>query len=186
MPQAPKPLRLTQVGRNPFSHFQPSSLWGNKNWATKYKHVEVGKFREQNWPSLYAPESVTPWCHPLLGCFLFSPLISVIGPLRRHSPFAFARSTRAGRVKRKGKCYKLTVIKGKKGKFFFYKTSQIVLFECPRVIHHGQMPDLRVTKKFDIVKRRHAIGSLALSFHETLQCELVEQACVHKHYNQTY
>ena len=40
---------LTQVGRIPFPHFQPSSLWGNKNWAPQYKDVEVGKFKEQNW-----------------------------------------------------------------------------------------------------------------------------------------
>ena len=32
MPQALKNLCHTQVGRNPFSHFQPSPLWGNKNW----------------------------------------------------------------------------------------------------------------------------------------------------------
>ena len=51
MPQALKPLCLTQVGRNPFSNFQPSSLWGNKNWAPQYKDTEVGKFREQNWPN---------------------------------------------------------------------------------------------------------------------------------------
>ena len=49
MPQALKPLSLTQVGRIIFSHFQPSSLWDNKNWAPQYKDVEVGKFREQNW-----------------------------------------------------------------------------------------------------------------------------------------
>ena len=48
MPQALKPLCLTQVGRIPFSHFQSSSLWGNKNWAPQYKDVKVGKFREQN------------------------------------------------------------------------------------------------------------------------------------------
>ena len=49
MPQALKPLCLTQVGRIPFSHFQTSSLWGNNNWAPQYNDVEVGKFREQNW-----------------------------------------------------------------------------------------------------------------------------------------
>ena len=49
MPQALKPLCLTQVGRIPFSHFHPSSLLGNKNWAPQYKDVEVGKFRQQNW-----------------------------------------------------------------------------------------------------------------------------------------
>ena len=49
MPQALKNLCLNQVGRIQFSHFQPSSLWGNKNWAPQYKDVEVGKFREQNW-----------------------------------------------------------------------------------------------------------------------------------------
>ena len=49
MPQALKPMCLTQVGRIPFSHFQPSSLWGNKNWAPQYKDVEVGKYKEQNW-----------------------------------------------------------------------------------------------------------------------------------------
>ena len=49
MAQALKPLCLTQVGRIPFSHFQPSSLWGNKNWTPQYKDVEVGKLREQNW-----------------------------------------------------------------------------------------------------------------------------------------
>ena len=46
MPQALKPLCLIQVGRIPFSHFQPSSLW-----APQYKDAEVGKFREQNWPN---------------------------------------------------------------------------------------------------------------------------------------
>ena len=49
MPRALKPLCLTQVGRIQSSHFQPSSLWGNKNWVPKYKDVEVGKFWEQNW-----------------------------------------------------------------------------------------------------------------------------------------
>ena len=49
MPQVLKPLCLTQVGRIPFRHFQPSSLWGNKNWAPQYKDVKVGKFWEQNW-----------------------------------------------------------------------------------------------------------------------------------------
>ena len=48
MPQALKPPCLTQVGRILFSHFQPSSLWGSKNWVPQYKDVEVGKFREQN------------------------------------------------------------------------------------------------------------------------------------------
>ena len=43
MPQALKPLCLTQVGRIPFSHFQ--------HWAPQYKDVEVGKFKEQNWLS---------------------------------------------------------------------------------------------------------------------------------------
>ena len=38
------PLRLIYL-----TLFQPSSLWGNKNWAPQYKDVEVGKFREQNW-----------------------------------------------------------------------------------------------------------------------------------------
>ena len=47
MPQALKLLCLAQVVRIPFSHFLPSSLWGNKNWAPQYKDVEVGKFREQ-------------------------------------------------------------------------------------------------------------------------------------------
>ena len=49
MPQALKPLCLTQVVRIQFSHFQPPSLWGNKNWAPQYKDVEFAKFREQNW-----------------------------------------------------------------------------------------------------------------------------------------
>ena len=35
------PLRLIYL-----TLFQPSSLWGNKNWAPQYKD---GKFREQNW-----------------------------------------------------------------------------------------------------------------------------------------
>ena len=49
MPQALKPLCLTQIGGIPFSYFQASSLWGNKIWAPQYKDVEVGKLREQNW-----------------------------------------------------------------------------------------------------------------------------------------
>ena len=32
MPWALKPLCLIQFGWFPFSHFLPSSLWGNKNW----------------------------------------------------------------------------------------------------------------------------------------------------------
>ena len=49
MPQPLKPLCFTQIERIQFSHFQPTSLLGNKNWAPQYKDVEVAKFREQNW-----------------------------------------------------------------------------------------------------------------------------------------
>ena len=49
MPKAPKIWCLTHVGRIPFSQFQPSSLWGNNNWAPQYKDVKLGKFWEQNW-----------------------------------------------------------------------------------------------------------------------------------------
>ena len=49
MPQALKPLCFTQVGRIQFPHYQPSSLWGNNNWAPQYKDVKLGKFWEQNW-----------------------------------------------------------------------------------------------------------------------------------------
>ena len=49
MPQALFLLSLDKVGRIPFSHFQPSSPWDNKNWPLQYKGVKVEKFGEQNW-----------------------------------------------------------------------------------------------------------------------------------------
>ena len=81
MPQAPSPLFLTQVGRFPFSHFQSSSLWGNKNWAPQYKDVEVRKFREQKWPyrlqivQFECPRHSNPHVSLRLGEFQF-PIIS--------------------------------------------------------------------------------------------------------------
>ena len=37
------------IHRFPHSYFQPSPLWGNKNWPSQYKSEKVGKFRKQNW-----------------------------------------------------------------------------------------------------------------------------------------
>ena len=90
MSQALKPLCLTKVGRIPFSHFQPSSLWGNKNSAPQYKDVEVGKFREQNW--LNRRQMVQIECprvtHPLVS-FTFEELpFPIFGNMfiKLHSP----------------------------------------------------------------------------------------------------
>ena len=49
MTQALKTLCLALVGKIPFSPFQPSPPWGNKNWPPQYKDVKVEKFEEQYW-----------------------------------------------------------------------------------------------------------------------------------------
>ena len=77
MPQALKILCLAQVGRIPFSHFPPSSLWCNKNWPPSMKVKNLQNFRNIigangcKWSNSNAPGTKTP--DPFIQ-FIFRPL----------------------------------------------------------------------------------------------------------------
>ena len=66
MPQALKILCLAQVGRVPFSHFQPSCLWCNKNWPPSMKVKKLENMGNKigliccKWSSLNAPGTNKP------------------------------------------------------------------------------------------------------------------------------
>ena len=115
MPQALKNRCHTQVGRNPFSHFQPPPLWGNKNWPPS---IKVEKFENLinkiglkccKWSSLNAPGTKKPV--PCSGwensTFPFSPFLSL---------------------------YKSEKV-GKSNEQNWLKVLQMVQFERPKIIH---------------------------------------------------
>ena len=94
MPQALKPLCLTQVGRIPFSYFQPSSLWGNKKCEPPVKRSRRWTliFCDKicltgcKWSNLNAPGTQIPVSYSLLVESLFSFSSPLSGIIRNWTP----------------------------------------------------------------------------------------------------
>ena len=68
MPQVLKPLCLIHFSRVPLSHFQPSSLWGNKRWfimggwVKRWKHFGKKPARQAENVPLWMPQVLQPLC----------------------------------------------------------------------------------------------------------------------------
>ena len=72
MPQALKPLFLIQLWNWKSSHFSVLALWGNKNWPTSIKVIQIENCHNKmglkgcKWSSLNAPGTQSPLSHSVL------------------------------------------------------------------------------------------------------------------------